>query len=139
MDSQLILEADGRFGNGAIREQLTGPAVEAVLRIAAAWKLTNAESAGLLGVAVAAWRRMKSGQWRGALGQDQLTRASILIALHASLHELIADERADHWPRQVTRENMFCGLSPARAMIHGGIPFMIEVRRYIEAMRNSHL
>lgn len=132
IDDRLISGADGGFRDGAIREQLTDPAVAAVLGIARSWKLTNAEGAGLLGVSVAVWKRMKSGQWKGTLGQDQMTRAAILIALHADLHALAADDsRANNWPRQASP--MFNGTSPAQAMVRGGLPLMHATWKYIEA------
>ena len=55
--------------------------VKAVVRAAAAWRLTNQEAADLFDVPLATWNRMKSNTFKGRLDQDKVTRASVIIRL----------------------------------------------------------
>lgn len=108
-----------------------------MLRLAEAWKASNAEGAALLGVSASTWDRMKAGTWEGTLSQDQLTRASALIGLYKGLHLLFANDLADRWPGLENRAPLFARRSPVEAMIEGGIPRMLETRQYIDALRGG--
>lgn len=119
------------------RRRLTATAIKAVLRLVEAWQGSNAEGAALLGVSESTWDRMKAGKWDGVLGQDQLTRASALIGVFKGLHLLFADGMADRWPRLANRGPVFDRMTPIQAMIHGGIPRMLETRQYIDALRGG--
>jgi hypothetical protein len=119
------------------RRRLTAAAVKAVLRLVEAWDGSNAEGAALLGVSESTWDRMKAGRWDGVLSQDQLTRASALIGVFKGLHLLFADGMADRWPRLANRGPVFDRMTPIQAMIHGGIPRMLETRQYIDALRGG--
>ena len=119
------------------RRRLTGAAVKAVVRLAEAWGASNAEGAALLGVSESTWDRIKAGRWEGSLSQDQMTRASALIGVYKGLHLLFADGMADRWPRLPNRGPVFDRMSPVGAMIHGGIPRMLETRQYVDALRGG--
>lgn len=125
------------FAGEGDRARLTGAAVKAVLRLTDAWRASNAEGAALLGVSASTWDRMKAGTWEGTLSQDQLTRASALIGLFKGLHLLFANDFADRWPKLENRAPLFDRRSPVQAMIEGGIPRMLEVRQYIDALRGG--
>lgn len=125
------------FAGDEDRQRLTGAAVKAVLRLAGAWNISNAEGAALLGVSESTWDRMKAGRWEGVLSQDQLTRASALIGIFKGLHLLFANDLADRWPGLENRAPVFDRRSPVRAMIEGGIPRMLETRQYIDALRGG--
>ena len=71
------------------------------------------------------------------LSQDQLTRVSALVGVYKGLHLLFADETADEWARRPNRGPLFDRETPVQAMIEGGIPRMLEVRRYIDAVRGG--
>lgn len=119
------------------RRRLSPVAVKAVIRVIDAWRGSNADGAALLGVSESTWDRMKAGKWDGALSQDQLTRASALIGVFKGLHLLFADSMADRWPALANRGPVFDRLTPIQAMIEGGIPRMLEVRQYIDALRGG--
>ena len=125
------------FAEEGDRSRLTRTAVKAVLRLADAWGVSNAEGAALLGVSKSTWDRMKAGHWDEVLSQDQLTRASALIGVFKGLHLVFADDMADRWPRLPNRGPVFDQLSPVQAMIVGGIPRMLETRQYIDALRGG--
>jgi hypothetical protein len=62
---------------------------------------------------------------------------SALIGIYKGLHLLFADSMADRWPRLANKGPLFNRETPIQAMIEGGIPHMIEVRRYIDAVRGG--
>ena len=125
------------FAREADRKRLTPAALEALRGLATAWRLTGDEMALLLGVSASTWDRMRAGHWSGTLSQDQLTRVSALVGIHKGLHLLFADDMADRWPRLANSGPLFGGQTPIAAMIAGGIPLMIEVRRLIDALRGG--
>lgn len=125
------------FSNGDDRARLSGVALKAFQAIVEHWSLANSEAAALLGVSDSTWDRIKRGAWDQALSQDQLTRASAAIGLYKGLHLMFADGMADRWPRLPNRGPIFQRRSPVSAMIEGGIPVMLETRRYVDAVRGG--
>jgi hypothetical protein len=124
------------FAGQADRERLSEVAVKAFLSLVKAWGLSNAESAGLLGVSASSLDRIKRG-YRPTLSQDQLTRVSALVGIYKGLHLLFADETADEWVRRVNTGALFDRRTPIEAMIEGGIPRMLDVRRHVDAVRGG--
>lgn len=125
------------FASEADRARLTAVALKAFKSLADRWRLSNDEAAALLGVSGSTWDRIKGGRWQGGLGQDQLTRVSALVGIYKGLHLLFADDMADRWCRLSNRGPLFDRRSPIEAMIEGGIPRMLDVRRYIDAVRGG--
>jgi hypothetical protein len=120
------------------RARLTPAAVEGVVRLAEIWRLTSAEVCALLGdVSERTWFRMKKGQWSGALSQDALTRVSVLVGLFKGLRLLFSEPLCDEWVRLPNKGPVYGGRRPLDAMIEGGIPKMLEVRRHIDALRGG--
>ncbi len=129
--------AQQTFASDADRKRLSGVAIKAFKRVVEAWGLTNAQSAALLGVSGSTWDRIKRGDREELLSQDQLTRASAMIGLYKGLELLFADNKSVRWPALKNRGPLFGGATPVEAMIDGGIPIMLEVRRYIDAVRGG--
>jgi hypothetical protein len=126
------------FANETERARLSGTALRAYRALAERWAFTNAEAAALLGISGSTWDRIKRDGRAGAtLSQDQLTRISALTGVFKGLHLLFADEMADQWPRLPNSGPLFGGQAPVDAMIDGGIPIMIEIRQYIDAVRGG--
>jgi hypothetical protein len=126
------------FSDDDDRKRLTAVALKAFRKLAEQWALTSAEAAALLGVSVSTWERIKRGAWDSSLSQDQLTRVSALVGIFKGLHLLFAEGgMAERWPRLVNKGPLFNRASPIEAMIAGGIPRMIEVRRYVDAVRGG--
>jgi len=131
--------ADGvqTFSDEADRTRLSATACKAFLRLADVWELANSEAAALLGVSVRTFERMKRGSKTETLSQDQLTRVSALVGTFKGLRLLFADRMADRWPLLANKGPLFGNRRPIDAMIEGGIPRMLEVRRYIDAVRGG--
>jgi hypothetical protein len=125
------------FADAEARKRLTGAGLKAFTKLAAQWDLTNPEAASLLGVSPSTWDRIKRGDWSEVLNQDQLTRVSALIGTFKGLHLLFADQMADRWPQLPNKGPLFGSRRPVDAMIEGGIPRMLEIRRYIDAVRGG--
>lgn len=125
------------FAKSEDRNRLSGVALKAYRVLVEQWGLSNAEAAALLGVSDSTWDRIKRGTWDQALSQDQLTRASAAIGVYKGLHLLFADEMADRWPKLPNRGPIFQRTTPVEAMIEGGIPVMLETRRYVDAVRGG--
>lgn len=125
------------FAAESDRERLSPTAVRAIKGVAEQWGIKGAEVAALLGVSTSTWDRMSAGSWEGALSQDQLTRVSAIVGLFKGLHLLFADGMADRWVRLRNKGRLFENRTPVEAMIEGGIPMMIDVRRHVDALRGG--
>jgi Protein of unknown function (DUF2384) len=125
------------FADEADRARLTNVALKAFRALAQRWQLSNNEAASLLGTSNSTWDRIKRNGRAATLNQDQLTRISAAVGIFKGLHLLFADEMADKWPRLPNRGPLFGQKTPIEAMIEGGIPSMLEVRRYIDAVRGG--
>jgi hypothetical protein len=118
------------------RHRLAPVALTAFLALAGHWRLANADAAALLGVSGSSFDRIKKGA-RPALGQDQLTRVSALVGIYKGLHLLLDGATADDWVNLPNSGPLFARSTPVRAMIEGGIPAMLDVRHYIDAVRGG--
>ena len=125
------------FADEKDRTRLTPAALEAVRNLAKAWDATGKDMAALLGVSSSTWDRIKGDAWSQALSQDQLTRASAMIGVFKGLHLLFADAMADRWVQLRNSGPLFANRTPIETMIDGGIPAMIDVRRYVDALRGG--
>jgi hypothetical protein len=125
------------FAAEADRTRLTPAALQAVRNLALAWKLTGDDAAVLLGVSPSTWDRIRSENWKQSLSQDQLTRVSALVGIFKGLHLLFADGMADRWPLLPNAGPLFGNRAPIATMVEGGIPVMLEVRRYVDALRGG--
>jgi uncharacterized protein (DUF2384 family) len=124
------------FSAESDRERLSEVAIKAFLALAKSWGLSNAEASGLLGVSASSLDRIKRG-YRPTPSQDQMTRVSALVGIYKGLHLLFSDSTADDWVRRPNRGPLFDRETPIQAMIEGGIPRMLDVRRYIDAVRGG--
>lgn len=126
------------LSDSGVRERLTPAAVEGVIRLAEIWHLTSADVCALLGdVSERTWFRMKKGEWSGTLSQDTLTRVSALTGIFKGLRLLFSEPLSDEWVRLPNKGALYAGRRPLDAMIDGGIPKMIEVRRHVDALRGG--
>ena len=125
------------FSAEADRARLSPVALKAYKRLAGQWKLTGQQAAALLDVSTSTWERLKQDGRDRALSQDQLTRISALVGIYKGLHLLFADDMADRWPRLDNKGPLFGRMTPIDSMVKGGIPQMLDVRRYVDAVRGG--
>jgi predicted DNA-binding protein (UPF0251 family) len=125
------------FSGHADRARLSAVALKAYRRLVDQWGLTGQQAAALLDVSISTWERMKQEAKPKSLSQDQLTRISAIVGIYKGLHLLFADDMADRWVKLTNKAPLFSRLSPIDAMIKGGIPQMLDVRRYVDAVRGG--
>ena len=116
---------------------LDATAIKALSRLFAAWKINANDCAALAGVSPRTWARMKSGDWSGALTQDQRMRASGLVGIYKGLHLYFSDGLADKWVKLPNQGAPFAGNTPAAFMLAGGLPAILRVRNQIDALRGG--
>lgn len=122
------------FPDEAERARLSQPAIKAVIRIFRIWSLDEQQAARLLGVSENDLRDMQNGRYEGILSNSQMTRASAIIGLYADLHTLFQNDLADRWITLENKGEIFSGKRPLDRMLEGGIPVMIEARKYLAAL-----
>lgn len=130
--------APANLSDPPTRERLTPAAVDGMRRLSELWRLTSVEVCALLGdVSERTWFRMKKGDWSGALSQDTLTRISALIGIFKGLQLLFSEPLSNEWIQLPNKGPLYGGRRPLDAMVEGGIPKMLEVRRHIDALRGG--
>ncbi|HEY8577852.1 MAG TPA: antitoxin Xre-like helix-turn-helix domain-containing protein [Devosia sp.] len=125
------------FAHDTDRARLSDVALKAYRRLAEQWGLSGQQAAALLDISMSTWERLKPEGRGKVLSQDQMTRISALVGIYKGLHLLFADDMADRWPRLRNKAPLFAHQSPIESMIGGGIPHMVEVRRYVDAARGG--
>lgn len=125
------------FSAEADRARLSKVALKAYKRLVDQWELTGQQAAALLDISTSTWERLKQEGKDRHLSQDQLTRISAMVGIYKGLHLLFADDMADRWPKLENNGPLFKRTSPIASMLKGGIPQMLEVRRYVDAVRGG--
>lgn len=121
-----------------VREQLSGSAIKAFVKIAAKWDLTESQARGLLGgIASSTFYAWKSEPGKQKLSQDTLLRISLVIGIYKALHIYFGEKWADRWVTLGNRASMFAGTAPIEYMIRQGQPGMLQVRRMLDAWRGG--
>jgi len=112
-------------------------ALKAYARIAEAWSLTQREAAGLADMSESTWKRAKKPAYSGDLTRDQMLRLSALVGLYKSLELYFDAALARDWPKLPNLGPEFDGARPVDAMIAGGLPRILRVRGYVDALRGG--
>ncbi|UOM33844.1 antitoxin Xre-like helix-turn-helix domain-containing protein [Acuticoccus sp. I52.16.1] len=119
----------------AVDAQAVG--LKAFGRIADIWALSGREAADLADMSESTWKRAKKPTFAGELTRDQLLRLSAIVGVYKSL-ELYFDAPLSHtWVKHANRGPLFDGERPIDAMIAGGLPKILRVRTYVDALRGG--
>ena len=118
-----------------VRRSLAPAALAALMRLGQHWTLDAAEISDLLGTAVPGAPVGRTASPSVELDADGLTRASLLLDIDASLHQLFTGDLADAWVRRPNSNATFAGRSPLEVMRSGGIAAMIAVRALLDSRR----
>jgi antitoxin Xre/MbcA/ParS-like protein len=111
--------------------------LKAFARIAEAWSLTLREAAMLADMSESTWKRAKRAGFAGDLSHDQMLRLSAIIGLYKSLELYFNEPIAREWVKLPNRGPEFDGARPVDAMIAGGLPKILRVRTYVDALRGG--
>lgn len=112
-------------------------ALKAVSRIAEEWSLTLREAAALCDLSESTWKRARKPGYAGELTRDQMLRLSALIGLYKSLELYFGAPLSRDWVRLANAGPEFDGARPVDAMIAGGLPKILRVRTYVDALRGG--
>jgi len=111
--------------------------LKAFARIADHWGLSTRQAAALVDMSESTWKRAKSPGYSGRLGQDQMLRLSALTGVYKALQIYFGDDLAKRWVTLPNRGPAFGGARPVDAMIEGGLPKIMQVRNYLDALRGG--
>jgi hypothetical protein len=114
-----------------------GVALKAFTRIADAWSLTRREAAALADISESTWKRARKPGFAGGLTRDQMLRLSALIGLYKSLALYFSEPVSRDWVKLPNRGPEFDSARPVDAMIAGGLPKILRVRGYPDALRGG--
>lgn len=117
--------------------RINAVALKAYARVVDAWGLNTREAAALADMSESTWKRAKKPNFAGELTKDQLLRLSAVIGIYKSLDLYFAPPLARGW---VTRPNggpLFGGSRPVDTAIDGGLPQILAVRTYLDALRGG--
>ena len=117
--------------------QINAVALKAYARIVDAWALSLKEAASLADMSESTWKRARKPGFAGELTKDQLLRLSAVVGIYKSLALYFAEPLATRW---VTRQNtglLFGGLRPIDTAIDGGLPQILAIRTYLDALRGG--
>jgi hypothetical protein len=119
------------------RTRLSPAAIRGLFRIAKHWKLRDEDTRTLLGgMSSGSFYNLKSGATR-SLGEDQLTRISLLVGIFKAVNILYSRKLADAWIGLPNSNPMFAGEPPLNYMRKGGIPALLRVRQLLDARRGG--
>jgi uncharacterized protein (DUF2384 family) len=111
--------------------------LKAFARVADLWGLSVRQAAALADMSESTWKRAKSPGYAGRLSKDQLLRLSALVGLYKALEIYFGDDLARRWVTLPNDGPEFDGARPVDAMIAGGLPKIIRVRTYLDALRGG--
>ena len=117
--------------------EINAVALKAYARIVDAWGLSLKEAAALADMSESTWKRAKKPGFAGELTKDQLLRLSAVIGIYKSLELYFSESLARGW---ITRPNagpLFGGNRPVDTAVKGGLPQIIAVRTYLDALRGG--
>ena len=122
-----------------IREpaQINVVALKAYARVADAWGLNLKEAAALADMSETTWKRAKKPDFAGDLTRDQLLRLSAVIGIYKSLELYFSEPLARGWFTRLNTGPLFGGGRPIDTAIEGGLPQILAVRTYLDALRGG--
>lgn len=117
--------------------EINAVALKAYARVAASWSLGQREAAGLADMSESTWKRAKKPDFAGELTRDQLLRLSAVIGIYKSLQLYFSDVLASSWFTRPNTGPLFSGARPIDTAIEGGLPQILAIRTYLDALRGG--
>ena len=117
--------------------ELTAVALKAYARVAEAWGLSHRESAGLADMSESTWKRARKPGFSGELTKDQLLRLSAVIGIYKALELYFSDPIARSWITRANAGPLFGNARPIDTAIDGGLPQILAIRTYLDALRGG--
>ncbi|MCA0207180.1 MAG: DUF2384 domain-containing protein [Proteobacteria bacterium] len=117
--------------------QLNAVALKAYARIVDAWALGLREAAALADMSESTWKRARKPDFSGELTKDQLLRLSAVIGIYKSLELYFSEPLARGWFTRPNTGPLFGGQRPVDTAIEGGLPQILAIRTYLDALRGG--
>ncbi|PSL19963.1 antitoxin Xre-like helix-turn-helix domain-containing protein [Shimia abyssi] len=117
--------------------EITAVALKAYARIAHHWGLSQKDAAQLADMSESTWKRAKKPNFTGELSKDQLLRLSAIIGIYKSLELYFSEPVASGWMTRVNAGPLFNGKRPVDSAIDGGLPQILNIRTYLDAVRGG--
>lgn len=111
--------------------------LKAIIRIADAWGIDPSEAAALAAVPLEAWTRIRDNGFDGDLSEEQLLRISALTGIYQALETYFEDPISKTWFSRPNDGPLFNGKRPVETAIEGGLPQLLAIRRYLDALLMS--
>lgn len=112
-------------------------ALKAYDRIVQHWGLTLAEAAALADMSDSTWKRARKPGYAASLTHDQMLRLSAVIGIYKALSLYFGEEIAARWMTLPNQGPLFAGARPVDTMIQEGLPYFLQVRAYLDALRGG--
>jgi uncharacterized protein (DUF2384 family) len=125
----------------ALRERSTNDvkavALKAFANVANRWDLSLREAAALADMSESTWKRARKPGFSGQLTHDQLLRLSAITGIYKALEIYFSEPIARHWIKLPNKGPEFEGARPIDVMVDGGLPKILRVRSYLDALRGG--
>ena len=115
-------------------EQKAAVGLKAYTRIVDVWALSATEAAALLDVSAEDWGRVQQGAFDGRLSEEQLLRISAIVGIYKALETYFEDPLSRSWLTRPNDGPLFSGNRPVDTAIADGLPQLIKIRRYVDAL-----
>lgn len=112
-------------------------ALKAYARVVDEWSLPLESAAELADMSLSTWKRAKKPDFSGNLTKDQILRLSALIGIYKSLELYFSDPISKEWLLRPNEGPLFRGSRPIDTAIEGGLPQILNIRRYLDALRGG--
>lgn len=117
--------------------KVTAVALKAYARVVDAWALAQKEAAGLADMSESTWKRARKPGFAGELTKDQLLRLSAVIGIYKALELYFSAPLSQMWMTRPNTGPLFGGARPIDVAIEGGLPQILAVRTYLDALRGG--
>lgn len=117
--------------------RINAVALKAYARVVDTWALSLKEAAGLADMSESTWKRARKPDFAGELTRDQLLRLSAVIGIYKSLDLYFSEPLASGWFKRANAGPLFGGSRPIDTAIEGGLPQILAVRTYLDALRGG--
>ena len=123
--------------SSTVSEQQALVGLKAVNRICEQWGLSIEESANLVDMSLSTWKRARKPNFSGKLSKDQVLRLSAIVGIYKSLNLYFDDKIAHSWIKLPNVGPLCRGARPIDVLIEGGLPALLRVRQYLDALRGG--
>jgi hypothetical protein len=114
--------------------------LKAAVAILEKWGATGEQATAILRVSRSTYARAKrrDPEWRVSLDEDQLTRISLVLNIHAALRVIFDNPENIYGFMAMANHNAyFNGRSPLSIIAHGGMLELYEVFQRIDSLRSA--